>query len=96
MEHLRKENERLRKENERLKEALRFMPPESFLTAYSLLVEAVYLTRMPSPEVQVMHKIRRKGMEIPVRNYRAYRYLRKIDQRLYEEAARIYRFLEGE
>jgi len=95
MERLRAENERLRRENERLKEALRFLPPEKFLTAYGLLVEAVYLTRMPGPEVKALHRLRRRGTEIPVRNYRAYRFLRKVDQRLYEETARIYRFLEG-
>ena len=96
MERLRAENERLRRENERLREALRFLPPEKFLAVYGLLVEAVYLTRLPGPEVNVPHKLRRRGREIPVRNYRAYRFLCRVDQRLYEETARIHRFLVGE
>ena len=59
-----------------------FLPPKDFLAYYSLLVEAVYLTKQVEPEVK--HWIRRGGVKLPVRNYLAYRKLRQVDQRLYE------------
>jgi len=70
---------------------INFLPPESFLVYYSLLVEAVYLTRQPEPEVKQW--IKRSGFRIPVRNYRAYRKLRQIDQRLYEAKYEIVQYL---
>ena len=59
-----------------------FLPPRSFLKQYSLLVEAVYLTKQPEPEVK--HWMKRGGSKVPVRNYRAYRSLRRIDKWLYK------------
>jgi len=94
VECLRRETDRLMRENERLQDALRFLPPQSFLTYYSLLVEAVYTTRFPAPEVK--HFMRRWGLRIPVRDYRAYRMLRQVDQRLYELSHCIRGFLSGE
>lgn len=93
IERLRRENERLRRENERLREAMRFLPPESFLSMYGLLVESAYLTRHPRPEART-HYVMRRGSKWPVKNYRAYKELRRIDQRLYELGRKIIRFLE--
>jgi len=94
-ERLRAEIERLRRENERLQDALRYLPPESFLVYYSLLVEAVYTTRLPAPEAKT-HCLRRWGMVIPVRDYRAYRMLRQVDQSLYRLTHAIREYFSGE
>ena len=58
-----------------------FLPPRAFLKQYSLLVEAVYLTKQPEPEVK--HWMKRGGAKLPVRNYQAYKALRRIDKWLY-------------
>ena len=68
-----------------------FLPPRSFLKQYSLLVEAVYLTRQPEPEVK--HWMKRGGVRLPVRNYAAYRRLRQADQKLYEMGSGISSFM---
>ncbi len=92
---LERENEMLRRENEKLHDALRFLPPQSFLAYYSLLVEAVFLTRQPEPETKA-HKLRRHGAEIPVRNYQAYDMLREVDGQLHRVKRRIIEFLNRE
>ena len=72
-----------------------FLPPESFLRYYSLLVEAVYTTKQPEPEVRT-HELRKGGARIPVRNYRAYGELRRIDKRLYQIKQQIMEHLNEE
>lgn len=62
-------------------EEVYFLPPRSFLKRYSLLVEATYLTRQPEPEVK--HWMKRGGVKLPVRNYQAYKALRRVDKWLY-------------
>ncbi|MDY6796975.1 MAG: hypothetical protein SWK76_17085 [Actinomycetota bacterium] len=92
---LERENASLREQLERLKDAQRFLPPESFCSYYGLLLEAVYLTKQPEPEVKT-HEMRRRGARWPVRNYGAYKKLRKIDQSLYDLKREIYGFLSRE
>lgn len=95
LHQLERENEQLRQANEKKEDALRFLPPESFQVQYSLLVEAVYLTRQPEPEVKPARVMRRQGQEIPVRNYKAYDQLREIDKQLYGIKRRIVEFLSA-
>jgi len=71
-----------------------FLPPQFFLEAYSLLVEHVYLSRKPASEGEPLHKLRRRGVTIPVRDYRAYRKLRRVDGELRELAHKILGFLD--
>lgn len=71
-----------------------FLPPESFLRYYSLLVEAVYLTKQPEPEVKT--QLRRGGVRIPVRNYRALDRLLAMDRRLYNIKREILEYLSEE
>ena len=70
-----------------------FLPPRSFVEAYSLLVEHVYLLRLEPQESP--HKMRRRGTTIPVRNYRAYQKLRRTDGKLRDMAREIYDFLDN-
>ena len=72
IERLEAECERLRRELAKKEECMAFLPPESFLSYYALLVEAVYLTKQPEPEVKT-HQLRRQGSQIPVRNYKLFR-----------------------
>ena len=92
IERLEAECERLRRELAKKEECMAFLPPESFLSYYALLVEAVYLTKQPEPEVKT-HQLRRQGSQIPVRNYKAYRKLKQVDQALYGLKRSIYGFL---
>lgn len=72
-----------------------FLPPESFLRYYSLLVEAVYMTKQPEPEVRT-GEIRKGGMRIPVRNFRAFTELKRVDSRLYGIKRWIVEYLNSE
>lgn len=95
IERLERENERLRDENKRLRDAQRFLPPESFCLYYGLLVEAIYLTKQPEPEVKT-HELRRWGSRVPIRNWTAYRFKRRVDKRLSKIKGDIYDFLDME
>ena len=66
----------------RSKGEMYFLPPESFLEYYSLLVEACYLTRRPEPEVKT-GELRRGGFRIPIRDWQAYKKLKQVDKSLY-------------
>jgi len=71
----------------------RFLPPDSFLEMYDLLVYAVYQASKPTQTTPAKHVIKKGGASIPVRNYAAYRKLRRIDQRMYDLAREIREFL---
>lgn len=83
LERLEAENVWLRRENNRLKEIMVFLPPERFLIYYGLLVEAVFMTSQPEPEVRTRY-LRRGGRNIPIRNWKARQKLSDVDQKLYE------------
>lgn len=76
---------------------MRFLPPESFLEKYNLLIYLIYLADIPDPEVRTegKHWLRRGGAKIPVRNYEAYRLMRSIDKVLYDQARRMEKYFNG-
>jgi len=73
-----------------------FLPPKTFLKQYSLLVEAVYMTSQPKPEVpdDKKHSMMKAGFKLPVRNYRAYKSLRRMDKWLSRHSHQIINFFQ--
>ncbi|MFA7094814.1 MAG: hypothetical protein WC116_09970 [Thermovirgaceae bacterium] len=95
IEALEAENAELRRENERLKEALRLLPPESFLATYSLLYELAYLADGPKPEIRASYRRQGEG-KVPIRDFRAHRMKANIDRQLYRLKYQIAQYLEDE
>lgn len=91
---LQAENERLRRELEKKEATLRLLPPESFLSTYSLLHEIAYLSRGPQPEVKVSYQ-KPGEVRLPIRDFRAHRMKRNIDQQLYRLKYQMVSYLES-
>jgi hypothetical protein len=87
------ENARLRGELEKKEETLRLLPPESFLSTYSLLHEIAYLSRGLKPEVRVDYQKPGEG-KIPIRDFRAHRMKVNVDAQLSRIKYQMVQYLE--
>lgn len=93
IEALQAENDRLRRDIEKLRECIRFLPPESFLAVYSLLFDVAYLSDGPRPEVRVGYQ-KVGGTQIPIKDFRAHKMKRRVDDQLYRLKYQIVQYLE--
>ncbi len=95
IERLEADNKRLQRENDRLKELMRFLPAESFLEEYGLLVEACYLLKRPDPTVKTW-EVRKLGPKLPIKNFRAHGELRRVDKVLYRQSHYIAEWFDSQ
>lgn len=93
IERLEAECEKLRGELEKKQEATRFLPPESFLSTYSLLHEIAYLSRGPQPEVKGSYQ-KPGEVRLPIRDFRAHRMKTNIDKQLKRLKYQMVQYLE--